>query len=88
MNNLLFLFLFLFVACKSSPDKEDKVDSNAFEKLQTSIDLLFNANIGENEPGAALLVAYDGEMLIGKGYGLRDLENKKPVTAYLGLALY
>ena len=81
MKNLLILFLLLFVACKSSPDKEGEEGSVAFEKLQTGIDSLFNAHIGENEPGAALLVAYDGEMLIGKGYGLRDLENNKPVTA-------
>ena len=67
-------------ACASPPDKEDKVDSVAFEILQTSIDSLFHANIGENEPGAAVLVAYKGEMLIGKGYGLRDLENKEPIT--------
>ena len=57
MKNLIFLFLFLFVACKSSPDKEKKVDTIAFEKFQMSIDSLFNANIGKNEPDASLLVA-------------------------------
>ena len=80
MKHLTILILFLFVACKSAPSNERKVDSIALYKLQMSIDSLFNANIEENDPGAGLLIAYGGEMLIGKGYGLRDLENKKPVT--------
>jgi len=50
------------------------------EELQTRIDSLFNSQIDENEPGAAVLVSYDGEMIIGKGYGLRDLESKQPIT--------
>jgi hypothetical protein len=33
------------------------------------IDSLFNSEIGESEPGAAIPVSYDGEMIIGKGYG-------------------
>jgi len=51
------------------------------EQLSSSIDSLFNAEIGENEPGAAILVSDNGKMIIGKGYGLRDLESKQPITA-------
>lgn len=51
------------------------------EELSASIDSFFNAEIGENEPGAAILVSYNGKMIIGKGYGLRDLESKQPITA-------
>ena len=77
MKDLLILFLILFVACKSPSNKEEKLESIALEKLQTNIDSLFNSKIGKNEPGAALLVSYDGKMLIGKGYGLRDLESNE-----------
>ena len=42
---------------------------------------LFQSHINDNEPGAALLVSYDSKMLIVKGYGLRDLESKAPITA-------
>ena len=48
--------------------------------MRTSIDSLFNSNIKENEPGAALLVSYNGQMIIGKGFGLRDLGTKEPIT--------
>jgi CubicO group peptidase (beta-lactamase class C family) len=80
MKYLVFLFLFLFVACKPSTDKEKMLDSIAFESLQSSIDSLFDSRIKENEPGAALLISYDSEKLIGKGYGLRDTENKLPIS--------
>ena len=50
------------------------------EKLQISIDSLFESKIAKNEPVAAVLVSYGGEMIIGKGYGLRDLESKQPIT--------
>ena len=81
MKNVLLLFVFLCVACKSSPDKvEPSKSTAALEELQLSVDALFNDKIGENKPGASLLIAYDGEMLIGKGYGLRDLEQQMPMT--------
>lgn len=80
MKYLVILFLFLFIACKPSPEKADKVNTLALEKLQNSIDSLYKTKIGAAKPGASLLIAYDGEMLIGKGYGLRDVEHKKPMT--------
>ncbi|WP_411768273.1 serine hydrolase domain-containing protein [Winogradskyella sp. A3E31] len=80
MKNTVIVLLIIFVSCKSPSDKKIEFNSLELEQLQTSIDSLFNSHIGENEPGAALLVAYDGEMIIGKGFGLRDLEEKKPIT--------
>ena len=80
MKNLLILVLIVFISCKSPSNKSTEESAVGLEHLETRIDSLFNANIGENEPGAALLVAYDGQLLIGKGYGLRDLESKEPIT--------
>ena len=78
MTFVLFIFL---ISCKSPTDKTIISDSTELEKLKTSIDSLFNSQINENAPGAALLVSYNSEMLIGKGYGLRDVNGKHPITS-------
>jgi len=78
--SLVLLIALFFISCNSSSDKIHETKAVELEQLETKIDSLFNAEVGENEPGAALLVSYDGKILIGKGYGLRDLENNKPIT--------
>lgn len=77
---LLITLVFLFISCKNSNDKKTETNSIAIEELQGKIDSLFNSKIGKNQPGAAVLIAYNQEMIIGKGYGLRDLETKMPIT--------
>jgi len=81
MKYQLLIFVILFVSCQSPADKNIETNTIELEQLEASIDSLFNAEVGANEPGAALLVSYDGKMIIGKGYGLRDLESKQPITA-------
>ena len=80
MKYQLILFAIVLASCKSPTENSANVKSIELEQLETSIDSLFISNIGENEPGAALLVAYDGQMIIGKGFGLRDIERKEPIT--------
>lgn len=80
MKNLIFLLVVICVSCNSAPKKKTDVAAMALEQLRADLDTLFQAEIEENEPGAAVLVAFDGKMIIGKGYGLRDLENKTPIT--------
>lgn len=77
---LLITFVFLLISCKNSTDKKAETNSTSLEKLQVKIDSLFNSKIGINEPGASLLIAYNQKIIIGKGYGLRDLETKKFIT--------
>lgn len=77
---LLITFAFLLISCKNSNDKKAETNTTSLEELEVKLDSLFNSKIGTNEPGAALLISYDQEMIIGKGYGLRDLETKKPIT--------
>jgi len=74
---LFFIFIIAFVSCNSPSDKK----AIALAQLEMSIDSLFNSNIETDQPGAGVLVAYDGEMLIGKGFGLRDIPNKIPITS-------
>ena len=78
-NILMFLIIFnILPEVFSNETIENK--SIEVQQLEASIDALFNAEIGDNEPGAALLVSYDGKMIIGKGYGLRSIKDKKPIT--------
>ena len=80
MKNLIIVIVILFASCKSPVNKKKETETTKLELLKTSIDSLYNSEIKEDEPGAALLVSYKGKMLIGKGYGLQDLETKKPIT--------
>lgn len=76
----IILFCALFVSCKAKNDTKEVTHQQDLEHLKAQIDSLFNEKIDSNAPGAALLVSYDGKMLIGKGYGLRDLETKERIT--------
>jgi len=87
MKNSIIVFLIFFVSCKSPADKKTETKALELAQLQTSIDSLFNATIGENEPGAALLVSYDGKMIVGKGYGMRDLKENQPITKSTNMRL-
>lgn len=80
MKKALIILLISFVSCKSPSDKKTENSAVELEQLQTSIDSLFNSHIGENEPGAAVLVTFGGNILIKKGFGLRDLRTKTPIT--------
>lgn len=80
MKKIMFILFITFISCKSSTKDSDKGKTTENGKLEHSIDSLFNAKIVENGPGAAILVSYEKEIIFGKGYGHRDIENKKPVT--------
>ena len=41
---------------------------------------LFNSEIGKNEPGAAILVSYDGKTIIDMEFGMKNLEVTKLAT--------
>ena len=80
MKKIILLLLIISGSCKSPPDKNEKSDLVQLAHLEIRLDSLFNAHINADEPGAALLVSYEGEMLIGKGFGLRDLKANQPIT--------
>jgi CubicO group peptidase (beta-lactamase class C family) len=44
------------------------------------VDALFGANISNNAPGVAVLVAQNGKVLFKKGYGLADVPHRIPIT--------
>ncbi|GAA4308113.1 serine hydrolase domain-containing protein [Pontixanthobacter gangjinensis] len=43
------------------------------------MDSLFNSKISSDGPGAGILIRYDGQEIISKGYGLRDLETGEKI---------
>lgn len=76
----IILLCALYVSCKGTNDTKEVTQIQNLDYLKEQVDSLFNSNINAMGPGAAVLVSYDGEMLIGKGYGLRNLETKEPIT--------
>ena len=79
MKFFLSIIIILVIACNATIPK-DNGEANEFIELEKTLDALYNSEIESGEPGAAVLVAYDGEMIIGKGYGVRDIESKTPIT--------
>ncbi|MDG2992332.1 beta-lactamase family protein [Candidatus Synechococcus calcipolaris G9] len=49
-------------------------------ELTAAIDRVVEATLWENGPGVAVLILYDGEIIHQKGYGLRNVEEKLPIT--------
>jgi CubicO group peptidase (beta-lactamase class C family) len=80
MKKILAILLIGIICCKSQPLEELESKSIELSQLQEGVDSLYQSEIGVNEPGAALMVSHEGEMIIGKGYGLRDVEGNKPIT--------
>lgn len=67
------ILLFLFIGFSLSADVAEVIP-----KLQTFIE----KGLAESHvPGAAVAIVEDGQVVLVKGFGFRDLENKKPVTA-------
>ena len=80
MKNLVFLLALAFLCCKSPSEKKVHTLEERKEQLGLQIDSLFHSKIATDGPGAAILVAYEGEELIGKGFGLRSIEDAAPIT--------
>ncbi|MDX1640748.1 MAG: serine hydrolase domain-containing protein [Balneolaceae bacterium] len=81
MKNLFIIFIGLvFIACGGYKSNDGKVMTN-YELLEAKVDSLFYTHYNKDSPGAALLIRYKGEKIISKGYGLRNLSRKQPITS-------
>ena len=67
---LFFLFAALFSTCNAQSSSSV---SNEFDKI---FDSVFKAD----EPGGAVLIAKDGKVIYKKGFGIEDINTKKPIT--------
>lgn len=71
---ILLPLLLIFFNCTVDRKKLNK------QSLDYKIDSLFNSKINENEPGAAIAIAYNNKVLFKKGFGLRNIETNQPIT--------
>ena len=79
MRIVLIIVILSILSCKNNT-KENTINQSDFSDLQFKLDSLYNAHFNENSPGAAILVLYDNKKVVNKGYGLRNLETKEPIT--------
>src|SRR5262245_62245905 len=88
INHVVSVFILLLVTVGLSQANENLCDSrpNLNETLIDKVDRLFAPWSNGDTPGAAVIVIKDGQILLKKGYGLANLENKNPIepdTAFL-----
>lgn len=77
---IIFLFIFLNVITVSADTKDAETENRSISDIENKIDEFMNQQIGKSSPGAAVTVVKDSEVIISKGYGYADLENKTPVN--------
>lgn len=56
-------------------------------KLSQRIDSLFNSFIKPSEPGGAVLIAKNNNIIFSKGYGIADINTKEPITTHTSFNL-
>src|SRR5689334_6759392 len=74
-RRLVLFAMFMIAFGAASPVRAE--DSNA--ELARYADQLFSKAYAANEPGAAVLVAKDGQALLRKGYGMASVELGVPM---------
>ncbi|HXI00972.1 MAG TPA: serine hydrolase [Sphingobacteriaceae bacterium] len=76
MRHKILLIGLLLIAFSSNAQKHPY--QKKFKKVDTYVENMLKE---WNIPGLALAIVYKDQLIYGKGYGFRDLENKLPVTA-------
>jgi CubicO group peptidase (beta-lactamase class C family) len=93
MTRVRFFFVLLLVcttsvlASSGSPAAERKEKENLAARLAGFDDFVNDALRKWEVPGLALAVVADGEVILAKGYGLRDIKNNQPMTPDTLLAI-
>jgi N-acyl-D-aspartate/D-glutamate deacylase len=70
-----FVSVLALASCATTPTGEPPA-----RELPAQIDALFGGLIAEGSPGAAVMVIRDGDILHEAGYGLADVEHRRPIT--------
>jgi len=74
-----FFISIVLVFLLSCQPAEQHLEITSGEELQEAVDSLLTDHVSLDAPGASILIAYDGDMLIGKGYGLSNYSGRVPV---------
>ena len=69
------IFLFAIIILLNSCNTKSSSYSSDFDKI---FDSVFKAN----EPGGAVLIAKNGKVIYEKGFGIEDLQTKKPISSH------
>ena len=78
-NIIIFIIGLSFIACKHTSKNEVETIIK-YDLLASKLDSLYSQYYNENSPGAAVLISFNGKRIFSKGYGLRDLKSKSPIT--------
>lgn len=81
MRYILLLAILIFVSCKNSSESKKSLETDNWHVLETKLDSLFQSKFRADEPGVAILISYNGKKIFAKGFGVRDIDTKKPLTA-------
>lgn len=79
MRITLILIILCLFSCKNENNERAEKPSE-FVELQNKIDSLYNSHFNKTSPGAAILIVYDNQKIVNKGYGMRNLETNEPIT--------
>lgn len=80
MKVIIILTCLILFSCNSEKEQNKNINHSKYESLQLRLDSLYESHFDANGPGVALLIAYNSEKIVSKGYGLRDLETQAPIT--------
>lgn len=69
------IFLFALIILLTDCNTKSASYSSAF-------DTIFDSVFKTNEPGGAVLIAKDGKVIYEKGFGIEDLQTKKPISSH------
>jgi CubicO group peptidase (beta-lactamase class C family) len=70
MKHFILSFLFILVATQAFTQKEN-------ERLDSIMSSIYT----NDHPGAAIAIVKNGEVVFKKGYGIANLDSKKPITS-------
>lgn len=76
---ILILLMLMCANCCYSQAPETRQTIKITNEHVRAIDSMINAIYKADEPGAAVLLAQDGKILLSKGYGMANMELKVPV---------
>src|SRR6516165_5794235 len=81
MKQFLLLLLFIYPLCVfAQPNGRNSIETIIITDVQVkAIDSIVNAVYKADEPGASVLLAQNGKILLRKGYGMANMELRVPV---------
>lgn len=83
---LFFVVVIGLGSCQESSVVEETAEERGLpeiytsEELQAALDSVFMSEIGAREPGAGILISYNGQAIISKGYGLENISSGSPIS--------